>query len=73
VLNETGVKPPSARKEAKPALAVPTYIETVISRNGKAKATFDAFSPSAKREYVEWIAEAKTDATREKRLARAIE
>ena len=35
--------------------------------------TFNAFPPSCKREYVEWITEAKTDATRDKRLATTIE
>ncbi|HLT24351.1 MAG TPA: YdeI/OmpD-associated family protein, partial [Ignavibacteria bacterium] len=34
---------------------------------------FAAFSPSHKREYIEWVTEAKTEATREKRLATAIE
>jgi len=38
-----------------------------------AKATLDAFSPSARRDYVDWIAEAKQDATRHKRIATAIE
>ena len=35
--------------------------------------TFDGFSPSHRRDYLEWIAEAKTDATREKRVATAVE
>ena len=42
-------------------------------KNGKALATFKGFSPSCKREYVEWIGEAKRDETRQKRLATAIE
>jgi uncharacterized protein YdeI (YjbR/CyaY-like superfamily) len=36
-------------------------------------ATFEAFSPSHKREYVEWIVEAKQEATRHQRLNTAIE
>jgi uncharacterized protein YdeI (YjbR/CyaY-like superfamily) len=39
----------------------------------KAKATMDAFPPSCRREYVEWIGEAKQDATRQKRIATAVE
>ena len=38
-----------------------------------AKAVLDGFSPSAKRDYLEWISEAKQDATRQKRIATAIE
>ena len=39
----------------------------------KAQATFDAFSPSAKREYIEWITDAKSEDTRARRLATAME
>jgi uncharacterized protein YdeI (YjbR/CyaY-like superfamily) len=39
----------------------------------KAKAVLDGFPPSAQRDYVEWISEAKQDATRSKRIATAIE
>ena len=42
-------------------------------RNKKAKVTFDAFSPSNKREYTDWITEAKTAETRAKRLQNAVE
>ena len=38
-----------------------------------ARATFDAFSPSCRREYVDWIAEAKRDETRAKRIADAVQ
>ena len=41
--------------------------------NKKAKAAFDKFSPSHRREYVEWITEAKTEPTRDRRIATAIE
>ena len=36
-------------------------------------AAFDAFAPSHKREYIEWITEAKREETRAKRLAQAVE
>ena len=39
----------------------------------KAKAALDGFSPSAQRDYLEWISDAKQDATRRKRIATAIE
>jgi uncharacterized protein YdeI (YjbR/CyaY-like superfamily) len=44
-----------------------------LKANPKARATFEAFSPSHKREYAEWIAEAKTEETRQRRLETAIE
>ena len=47
--------------------------EAALARSPKAKAVLDAFAPSAQRDYLEWIAEAKQDATREKRIATAIE
>lgn len=37
-----------------------------------AHATFDAFPPSHRREYVEWIAEAKREDTRARRIAQAV-
>jgi uncharacterized protein YdeI (YjbR/CyaY-like superfamily) len=39
----------------------------------KAKAAFDSFAPSHRREYLEWVAEAKRDETRRTRIATAIE
>jgi uncharacterized protein YdeI (YjbR/CyaY-like superfamily) len=52
---------------------VPQDFEAALRENPKAKTTFDAFPPSQQREYVEWIAEAKQDATRAKRLATSVE
>jgi uncharacterized protein YdeI (YjbR/CyaY-like superfamily) len=50
----------------------PEFAEA-LSRAPKAKATLDSFPPSARRDYFEWISEAKQDATRSKRIATAIE
>jgi uncharacterized protein YdeI (YjbR/CyaY-like superfamily) len=47
--------------------------QAALRKNAKAGAVFAAFSPSAKREYVEWIAEAKRPETRDKRIATAVE
>lgn len=71
-LNDAGVKVPRVTK-AKPALKTPADMLAAIKKNKKALATYDAFSPSCKREYVDWITEAKTDETRARRLATAIE
>jgi uncharacterized protein YdeI (YjbR/CyaY-like superfamily) len=75
-LNEQGIAAPKKRKPglpAKSALRVPQELAEALDRNPKARATFDAFPPSQRKEYVDWVAEAKTDATREKRLATTIE
>jgi uncharacterized protein YdeI (YjbR/CyaY-like superfamily) len=72
-LNEQGVKAPKAKKPPKSKLIVPDYFMAALKKNKEALAIFEAFSPSHQREYVEWVTEAKQDATREKRLKTAIE
>jgi len=72
-LNEEGTRVEKPKKPPKPELPVPSYMKTALGKNKKAKAAFDAFSPSHRREYVEWITEAKTEATRDRRLEQAIE
>jgi uncharacterized protein YdeI (YjbR/CyaY-like superfamily) len=57
----------------KPSLDTPVEFKTALQRNKKAAVVFAAFSPSCKREYVEWIAEAKRQETRDKRIATAVE
>jgi uncharacterized protein YdeI (YjbR/CyaY-like superfamily) len=51
----------------------PTEFTAALKKNKKAAAVFAAFSPSCKREYVEWVADAKRPETREKRIATAVE
>lgn len=74
-LNETGATAPSARKRSAPTPppTAPEDLLAALKKNRKAKACFEAFSPSHQREYVEWIVEAKRAETRGKRLAQAIE
>jgi uncharacterized protein YdeI (YjbR/CyaY-like superfamily) len=74
-LNEEGVKlPPKPKlKEAeKKPLETPPQLQAALKRNKAAQIVFEGFSPSHKREYVEWITEAKTEATRDKRIATAV-
>jgi uncharacterized protein YdeI (YjbR/CyaY-like superfamily) len=59
-------------KRASTPVAVPTYFKAALRKNAKAHAAFDAFAPSHKREYVDWLASAKTDETRQRRLATAV-
>ena len=72
-LNEQGVKVERKKPTPKPPLAVPDDLKKALGKNKKAKATFEGFSPSQKREYVEWITEAKQEATRLRRLDQAID
>ena len=73
-LNDKGIKllakpRPVANKE----LIVPDYFTRAIAKNKKAKQTFEDFSYSQKKEYVNWVTEAKTAETKTKRLTSAIE
>lgn len=52
---------------------VPPELAKALRSNPDAKAAFDAFSPSHRREYAEWIAEAKKAETKERRVLQAIE
>ena len=73
-LNDEGVKveKPKPSKEKK-ELVVPAYILAAIKKDKKAQSTWDAFSYSHKKEYVEWITEAKTEETRNRRVAQMLE
>ena len=71
-LNEEGIKVernPAARR----VLSIPKELTEALKKNKKAKETFENFAPSHKREYAEWISEAKTDVTRNRRLETTIE
>ncbi len=71
-LNDDGVKVTKPKHEKKETV-MPEVLLEALARNVKAAETFNNFPPSCRREYAEWIAEAKTDATRDKRLATTIE
>jgi uncharacterized protein YdeI (YjbR/CyaY-like superfamily) len=60
-------------KAPKATVETPDEFSAALKKNKNAAAAFAAFSPSCKREYVEWIADAKRQETREKRIATAIE
>lgn len=71
-LNEAGVK--VARPKAAPReLVVPDYFIAALEANPAAYEVFNDFSPSAKRDYCDWLTEAKTEATRGKRMAQAVQ
>jgi len=75
-LNEDGVKSPtrSKPKEKTPGeLVIPDDLASALRANSAASATFEKFSPSNRREYVDWLNEAKTQATRTRRLEQAVQ
>jgi uncharacterized protein YdeI (YjbR/CyaY-like superfamily) len=71
-LNEEGVKVARAPRRTDEA-EVPADLKAALKKSPDAQKHFKAFPPGQRREYVGWITEAKTDATRAKRLAQAIE
>jgi uncharacterized protein YdeI (YjbR/CyaY-like superfamily) len=72
-LNEAGVKVKRTPKPPKPPAKVPADMLAAIKKNKKAAAIWGGFSPSAQREYVEWVTEAKSDDTRGRRLETAVQ
>jgi uncharacterized protein YdeI (YjbR/CyaY-like superfamily) len=74
LLNDKGIKLPAKAKPAeKKELVVPDYFLKALVKNKKAKQVFGNFAPSHKKEYLAWITEAKTEDTRHKRMATALE
>lgn len=72
-LNDAGIKTPArVRPRKKQELVVPDYFLAALKKNKKAAATFEQFSYSHKKEYVEWITEAKREETRQQRMKKAI-
>jgi uncharacterized protein YdeI (YjbR/CyaY-like superfamily) len=59
-------------KPAKPQLEVPPELAEALAGDAAASATFDGFPPSCRRDYSEWIAEAKRPETKARRVADAI-
>ena len=72
-LNDDGVKVVKPKRTEKKELTTPPDLAAALKKNRAAQKTFDSFSYSHKKEYVEWITEAKRDETRRKRLATAVE
>lgn len=73
-LNEEGVKSPTRPKPKAPReFAMPDDLSRALEHSDKARATWERLSPSHKREYVEWITEAKTEPTRARRVATTLE
>ena len=73
-LNDDGISAPARAKPAEPRpLVIPDDLLAALKEVPAAQQHFEAFSPSKKRDYAEWIAEAKTEATRARRREQAVE
>ena len=73
-LNKEGAKLPAKTKPAeKKELVIPDYFMQALNKNKKALKTFEDFNYSNKKEYVNWILEAKSEETRNSRLKTAVE
>ncbi len=71
-LNEAGERPKRVVKRKAPPRA-PAWFAAALKKNAKARATYARLTPGQKREYVDWLVEAKQAATRERRLAQALQ
>jgi uncharacterized protein YdeI (YjbR/CyaY-like superfamily) len=72
-LNEDGIAlPPKRINTDRKELVVPDYFTKAINKNKKAKKAFENFSYSKRKEYVDWLTEAKSEDTRNKRMETAI-
>ncbi len=72
-LARTAPAPRKTKHAPKPPPEMHPEFSAALAKSPKAKATLDGFSPSARREYVEWVSEAKQDATRAKRIADSVQ
>ena len=71
-LVDEGVKPVRT-KTVKAPIEMPADLAAALAAEPRAQATYDAFPPSCRREYLEWVVEAKRPETRAKRVAQAVE
>lgn len=72
-LAESGAGRPAKKSPPRPGPAVPDDLSAALRRDAKARATFDGFAPGYRREYIEWIQQARREDTRARRLAQAVE
>ncbi|HEX5181740.1 MAG TPA: YdeI/OmpD-associated family protein [Allosphingosinicella sp.] len=70
---DSGPAPARPKKPPRPDLGAPDDLRAALDAAPRAAATFDSFPPSCRRDYVEWVVEAKRPETRAKRVAQAVE
>ena len=72
-LNEGNIKLPAKKKAAPKQLEMPADFAAALKKNKTAQKVFDDFPPGKRKDYIEWITEAKTEATKNKRIETAVE
>jgi uncharacterized protein YdeI (YjbR/CyaY-like superfamily) len=72
-LNDAGIQAPREKTKRKKPITMPPELAAALKKSKKAQATFEAFSPSHQREYMEWVGDAKGEDTRQRRLEQTIE
>jgi uncharacterized protein YdeI (YjbR/CyaY-like superfamily) len=72
-LTDSGGRPAGPGAAPKPEPETSPELEAALAASPAARAAFDGFPPGARREYVEWVVEAKRPETRDKRIAQAVE
>lgn len=72
-LNEKGIKVIAPKSDKPKVLETPDYFSEKLAGNVKAKTVYESKSDSFRKDYIIWISDAKTDATRQKRMEEAIE
>ena len=73
-LNEGEIKlPPRKKIDTNAVLKIPGDFEASLKKNKKAHTVFENFPPGKKKDYIQWVTEAKTEATRNKRIETAVE
>ncbi|MEO8810159.1 MAG: DUF1801 domain-containing protein [Rhodanobacter sp.] len=75
ILAEAGTKLSRPRSAARPAPVLPDDVLARLAqkKHALARKTWTGFGVGARREYVDWIVDAKTEATREKRISATLE
>ena len=73
-LNDENIKLPAKPKtKAKKELEIPDWFMAALKKNSRALASFEGFNYSHRKEYLEWVTEAKREETRDKRMQQTIE
>ncbi|HEU0135330.1 MAG TPA: YdeI/OmpD-associated family protein [Allosphingosinicella sp.] len=72
-LTDAGTRPVRPKAASRPEPEIPPELDSALRANAAARSTFDSFPPGCRREYVQWVVEAKRPETRDKRIAQAVE
>jgi uncharacterized protein YdeI (YjbR/CyaY-like superfamily) len=72
-LNEENIKLPARKKAPVAELKMPADFAAALKKNKKANTIFENFPPGKRKEYIQWITEAKTEDTKNKRIETAVE